>query len=413
MTASNLKLPPGASITIDLAAREKEGPLLDIPTAIYEAIDLARAYNCTVTLKRSDYVSVDLNSHSGDDFILLNEAEAALSKYRMEPNADDVFISMRSGSTYFPLKGESRPDVPYEDIALGLARTARFNGQTTHFYSVAQHSVLVSRRVAELTDDPEIILKGLCHDMSESFTGDLISPLKALMPKFKELERKIEDYINDSLGLAHVDYSLIKRADLELLATEKRDLMPNSKEDWKIIEGIDPLPYEIKALSPDDAFDEFIREFDRVNALVQQYRYQSVAQVKEASASVENGHALTASGYAQIIDAISKINTTSPSNEVLSNLSEYHTKLHSAMLLHGLNSNDSNAIFMGRKKPDNIEGLDAQTTRLLGLMEQCGNVCREMFERISIEHQRKFFNPREHQPKHIGQSNACSSELAF
>lgn len=300
---------------------------------------------------------------------------------------------MLSGSAYYPLLGKSCPDVPYEDIAIGLSRTARFNGQTTRFYSVAEHSLYVYQRVCELTDDPEIALKALCHDMSEGFTGDLVSPLKALIPQFKAIENKIDEFITNNLGLAHVDYTLIKRADLELLATEKRDLKPNSNEHWHIIDGIDPLPLKIRALSHEEAFKEFMSAFDTIYSRVQQYRFESIAEVKVATTLIDNGHASTQQGYDQVHQTIAKIFARSPSDEIINNLSEYHAALHNAMLINGINPNDSNALFMGRKQPQHFDGNDSQTSRLCLLMQQCGTVCRQMFERISSDHQAKFFNP--------------------
>src|SRR6185503_7668082 len=74
-------------------------------------------------------------------------------------------------------------DVEIEDIAHGLARVARWNGQTRgpHAFSVAQHSVLVERLVADLSPrlSREARLMALLHDAPEYVVGDLISPFKA------------------------------------------------------------------------------------------------------------------------------------------------------------------------------------------------------------------------------------------
>ncbi|HET9273065.1 MAG TPA: HD domain-containing protein, partial [Methyloceanibacter sp.] len=71
-------------------------------------------------------------------------------------------------------------DIEIEDIAHGLARVARWNGQTDgeHAFSVAEHSLLVEKIVAEL--DPKLSRKfrlaALIHDAPEYVIGDLISP---------------------------------------------------------------------------------------------------------------------------------------------------------------------------------------------------------------------------------------------
>ncbi|MEM9370033.1 MAG: hydrolase, partial [Pseudomonadota bacterium] len=74
-------------------------------------------------------------------------------------------------------------DVEIEDIAHGLARVARWNGQTTgdHPYSVAAHSLLVERLFARLNPRaaPQDRLVALLHDAPEYVIGDMISPFKA------------------------------------------------------------------------------------------------------------------------------------------------------------------------------------------------------------------------------------------
>ena len=74
-------------------------------------------------------------------------------------------------------------DVAIEDIAHGLARVARWNGQTTgaHAFSVAQHALLVEQISGALYPDwpPSWQLAALLHDAAEYVIGDLISPFKA------------------------------------------------------------------------------------------------------------------------------------------------------------------------------------------------------------------------------------------
>lgn len=69
------------------------------------------------------------------------------------------------------------------DIAHSLAMQCRYNGHTKIFYSVAEHSVLVSHAVPE-----EDALWGLLHDAPEAYIGDMIRPLKKLVPAFREMD---------------------------------------------------------------------------------------------------------------------------------------------------------------------------------------------------------------------------------
>ncbi|HEY4275615.1 MAG TPA: HD family hydrolase [Rhizomicrobium sp.] len=100
-------------------------------------------------------------------------------------------------------------DIEIEDIAHGLARVARWNGQTKglHAFSVAQHSVLVERLVADLSPrlGREARLMALLHDAPEYVVGDLISPFKAAIGvNYKELELKLQAAIHLRFSLPAV-----------------------------------------------------------------------------------------------------------------------------------------------------------------------------------------------------------------
>lgn len=111
-------------------------------------------------------------------------------------------------------------DVEIEDIAHGLARVARWNGQTLgdHAYSVAQHCVLVERIAGDL--DPAFNdkwrLAALLHDGPEYVIGDLISPFKAAIGlDYKSLEMRLLEAI-------HIRFSLPARLPAKVRDTIKR-----------------------------------------------------------------------------------------------------------------------------------------------------------------------------------------------
>lgn len=113
-------------------------------------------------------------------------------------------------------------DIEIEDIAHGLARVARWNGQTkgAHAFSVAQHCLLVERIVHELRPKAArpLRLAALLHDAAEYVIGDLISPFKAAVGlDYKTLENRLARAIHIRFGLppenTPEDVALIKRAD--------------------------------------------------------------------------------------------------------------------------------------------------------------------------------------------------------
>lgn len=114
-------------------------------------------------------------------------------------------------------------DIEVEDIAHGLARVARWNGQTTgaHAFSVAQHSLVVEMLCGELSDKltSSDRLVALLHDAPEYVIGDMISPFKTILgDSYKGVEQRLEEAIHLRFGLPartpKALKSLIKRADM-------------------------------------------------------------------------------------------------------------------------------------------------------------------------------------------------------
>lgn len=97
-------------------------------------------------------------------------------------------------------------DVEIDDIAHGLARVARWNGQTLgpHIFSVAQHTLLVAL-FAETADPAlsrEARLAVLLHDGAEYVVGDIISPFKAVLGDgYKDIEKRLLAAIHLRFGL--------------------------------------------------------------------------------------------------------------------------------------------------------------------------------------------------------------------
>lgn len=127
---------------------------------------------------------------------------------------------------FYPL--DPRPDeVDIMDIAVGLSKQCRFNGHIDRFYSVAEHSVIAST----LSTDPRIAKWLLMHDAPEAYIGDMVRPLKAVIPQFQEIEDRIMSVIAEKFGLDGKMPAEVKAIDNIMCSTEKRDLIPGS-ETW-------------------------------------------------------------------------------------------------------------------------------------------------------------------------------------
>lgn len=150
-------------------------------------------------------------------------------------------------------------DVCIQDIAAALSKLCRFTGHVKAFYSVAQHSYLVAKIVP-----PEHALQALLHDATEAYIGDVSSPLKRQLPDYRAIEARIEAAIFERFGLPPVLHRSVKHADLVLLATERRDMMPPHADEWEILDDIEPITYPIKPHGPAMAELVFLQTYDQL-----------------------------------------------------------------------------------------------------------------------------------------------------
>lgn len=110
------------------------------------------------------------------------------------------------------------------DIAHALSNTCRFNGHTSDFYSVAQHSLLVA-----VLAPKELRLEALLHDASEAYLGDVIKPLKNILGKtYTDLEDRFMEVIINKYGLDKQKLDSIKAYDKEALELEHDVFFKNS-----------------------------------------------------------------------------------------------------------------------------------------------------------------------------------------
>jgi 5'-deoxynucleotidase YfbR-like HD superfamily hydrolase len=176
--------------------------------------------------------------------------------------AGDWFLSHTGRKIYpFDLRPE---DVDIDDIAHSLSNLCRFNGHCDTFYSVAQHSVLVSRILHG--EGKELQKIGLLHDATEAYCGDMISPIKRAMGEFKYMEDRQWIAISHCFHLPERISSRVKEADMEALITEKRDLFRKHGDahPWKPYD-VKPLDdIEIIPLSQIDSKALFMKEFEEL-----------------------------------------------------------------------------------------------------------------------------------------------------
>ena len=173
----------------------------------------------------------------------------------------EPWIQTYTGRKFKP-QSPSLASIDLRDIAHSLALQCRFTGHCSHFYSVAQHSVLVSllceERLAEAT------LWGLMHDAAEAYVSDLARPLKRLLPDFSRYEERVAQAIVQRFEIPRSDEidAKVAWADDVLLVTEARDLMKTPPDRWQV--KAEPLTKTIQPWPPERAEQEFLSRCEQV-----------------------------------------------------------------------------------------------------------------------------------------------------
>lgn len=163
-------------------------------------------------------------------------------------------------------------DVEIEDIAHGLSRVARWNGQTKgeQSYSVAEHSLLVERLVVALKDTTPIKwrLAALLHDAPEYVIGDMISPFKAVIgDEYKVVEARLQSAVHLRFGLpaelpAEIK-TLIKRADRISAYIEATQIAGFSESEARRLFGRSKVGANVKLTpsAPNEAKQRYLQRF--------------------------------------------------------------------------------------------------------------------------------------------------------
>lgn len=173
---------------------------------------------------------------------------------------------LTSSGRYFNLVEPNHQHVSISEISHALSHICRFTGHVRTFYSVAQHCYHASYLV-----DREYALAALLHDAAEAYIGDVASPLKRLLPDYKAIEARVEAAVFQHFKLSTHMHPSVKRADLIMLATEQRDLMPEHADQWACIQGIEPIPQRIDPMPAQTARYCFLDRYFELTSTVEHH----------------------------------------------------------------------------------------------------------------------------------------------
>lgn len=127
----------------------------------------------------------------------------------------------------FDFNNITKDSIYIPDVLHALPSLNRFLGHSSRPYSVGEHTLRGYLMCHELGFTPEQKLYWFIHDFTEAYVGDCPTPLKKLLPNFKDYEAQVEKAILEHLNLrepTEEEYNLVKRIDATMLVLEMRDL---------------------------------------------------------------------------------------------------------------------------------------------------------------------------------------------
>ncbi|MBB4192826.1 hypothetical protein [Rhizobium aethiopicum] len=220
-----------------------------IPRAQYEAI-----------MERGQYVGLRRHTDIGARVVAAVEKEIAasrpLSSDSGHPARTGDFMQTATGRKFWPLDPRSE-EVFIEDIAHSLSLQCRYAGHCLRFYSVAEHCVLMARKLR--WEGVDVALWALLHDAAEAYTVDVPRPLKRHLVGYKEAEAKVMAAIADRFGLAAEMPAVVHDADNRIIADELVNLVPM---EWHARYAGQELGVTLRYWSPEKAREEFMATFD-------------------------------------------------------------------------------------------------------------------------------------------------------
>lgn len=163
------------------------------------------------------------------------------------------WIQTATGLQFWPI-APSPSDVCVEDIAHALSMLCRFGGHCLRFYSVAEHSVLLSRAASA-----ENKLWALLHDASEAYLVDVPRPIKPFLAGYREAEDKIMRAVCAKFDLSIDMPAEVKDLDKRILTDEAQQNMAEPPVQWSTHST--PIGARLSYWSPPEAKAAFLREF--------------------------------------------------------------------------------------------------------------------------------------------------------
>lgn len=160
---------------------------------------------------------------------------------------------------YVDLINPDPATIEIRSIAAALSKICRFGGHSPKFYSVAEHSVHAVGLAAAEGFGNDALTAVFLHDAAEAYCGDMVKPLKVMMPEYSEVERRLEFSIETAFGIDFSAFqSVIKRFDRAMLKAEKIAMWPQDAHEWHGFRSIEDTVVSFQFWSPGQAEANFL-----------------------------------------------------------------------------------------------------------------------------------------------------------
>lgn len=169
------------------------------------------------------------------------------------------FIETYTGRAFWPLKPTAEA-LSVIDIAHALSNQCRYSGHVGYFYSVAQHSCLLAKWLADNGGSPQDCLQMLMHDAPEAYLVDVPRPIKQYMPDYRQWDYDLNSVIRQWMGWADLPIPAMQdELDSRIIVDERAALMSKSDLNWG--HELEPLGLKIVPWSPLDAERSFLTQY--------------------------------------------------------------------------------------------------------------------------------------------------------
>lgn len=169
-------------------------------------------------------------------------------------------IRLRSGR-YFDLTDPHPDQFTFHDIAGALSKICRFGGQINHFYSVAEHCVHCCQLAEKDGQNLDTQIAVLMHDAAEAFCGDVVKPLKIMLPEYAEIERRVESVIAEKFLIDFDrESAYVMEIDQAVLIAERRKLFSEDDVVWTGENEVRRVELDVRLWIPVTAESQFVKQ---------------------------------------------------------------------------------------------------------------------------------------------------------